>query len=447
MGLLYPRYLFGLRGGPHNGCMRLPRSASHRLSVSIPPTILIAAAVLLSFSSTNAFAASGQLSCDPCRLRFGTIVVGQSENLPVTVTNNQTSSVTVTAITSTDGEFSTSGLSLPVVVAAGQSLSFNVVFAPTVRRSAGGTMTFSSSSKGSNKALVLSVGGIGVSVQSLTSNPSTVAFGSVSVGSTGTVPVVLTNSGTTDIVIVQTDLSGTGFAMSGLTFPVLLSPKQTLAFNVTFTPQSGGAVSGNLIVPNGSLTIPLSGSGTTAQGQLTLNPAAVNFGDVEVGTTGAQSMTLSATGAAVTVTSSSSSSSLFALNGTSFPVTINKGQSISVNLGFTPKVDGSASGTLTFVSDASNSKALEALSGTGTSPQYSVNLSWNASNPPVAGYNVYRSTSLNGTYSKVNSALDPSTAYTDATVVSGQTYYYQATAVNSGGEESGPSVPATAVVP
>jgi fibronectin type 3 domain-containing protein len=66
----------------------------------------------------------------------------------------------------------------------------------------------------------------------------------------------------------------------------------------------------------------------------------------------------------------------------------------------------------------------------------------------VAGYNVYRSTTANGTYSKINSTLDPNAAFTDGTVVSGQTYYYAATSVTSGGMESAPSTPAVqATVP
>jgi fibronectin type 3 domain-containing protein len=44
--------------------------------------------------------------------------------------------------------------------------------------------------------------------------------------------------------------------------------------------------------------------------------------------------------------------------------------------------------------------------------------------------------------------LDPSTAYTDSSVVSGTTYYYEATAVNSSGQESVRSTPpAVASVP
>ncbi len=47
---------------------------------------------------------------------------------------------------------------------------------------------------------------------------------------------------------------------------------------------------------------------------------------------------------------------------------------------------------------------------------YTVSLWWNASTSEVTGYNVYRSSTVNGTYAKINSALDANTAYTDSTV-------------------------------
>jgi fibronectin type 3 domain-containing protein len=71
---------------------------------------------------------------------------------------------------------------------------------------------------------------------------------------------------------------------------------------------------------------------------------------------------------------------------------------------------------------------------------YSVNLFWNSS-ADVVGYNVYRSTTTNGTYLKINPTLEANTAYTDSTVVAGQTYYYAATSVNSTGQESTRSTP------
>ena len=77
-----------------------------------------------------------------------------------------------------------------------------------------------------------------------------------------------------------------------------------------------------------------------------------------------------------------------------------------------------------------------------------VSLSWTASTSPgVAGYNVYRSQTSGSGYTKINSALVPSLAYNDSSVTPGQTYYYVATAVSTGGVESAYSNEASATVP
>jgi hypothetical protein len=76
---------------------------------------------------------------------------------------------------------------------------------------------------------------------------------------------------------------------------------------------------------------------------------------------------------------------------------------------------------------------------TGQVSGNSVTLTWGASTDangtPVAGYNVYRSTSPNGPYTKVNSSLITSNGYTDNTVTSG-TYYYVIKSVDNDGDES-----------
>ena len=69
------------------------------------------------------------------------------------------------------------------------------------------------------------------------------------------------------------------------------------------------------------------------------------------------------------------------------------------------------------------------------------------SSPDVSGYNVYRSASKSGSYSKLNSSLNSDTSYTDTTVASGSTYYYATTAVNSSGQESTYSNLVKVVVP
>jgi hypothetical protein len=54
---------------------------------------------------------------------------------------------------------------------------------------------------------------------------------------------------------------------------------------------------------------------------------------------------------------------------------------------------------------------------------------------------------VGGPYSKINSAVNTSTAYTDNTVTAGQTYYYVTTAVDGSGNESGYSNQVQAVIP
>lgn len=47
---------------------------------------------------------------------------------------------------------------------------------------------------------------------------------------------------------------------------------------------------------------------------------------------------------------------------------------------------------------------------------------------PITGYNVYRSTSSGGTYTKLNSELVTTSSYTDTTIKKGTNYYYKVTA-------------------
>jgi fibronectin type 3 domain-containing protein len=88
------------------------------------------------------------------------------------------------------------------------------------------------------------------------------------------------------------------------------------------------------------------------------------------------------------------------------------------------------------------------LSGTGvTSVQHSAALNWSASTSTVSGYNVYRSTVSGSSYGKVNSSLVSGLTYTDTSVVSGTTYYYVTTAVDSNGSESTYSNEVSAPIP
>ena len=78
---------------------------------------------------------------------------------------------------------------------------------------------------------------------------------------------------------------------------------------------------------------------------------------------------------------------------------------------------------------------------------HSVVLSWTASTSSVSGYNLYRSTVDGSGYTKLNSSLVASLSYSDTAVQSGTTYFYVATSVDSGGDESANSNQASAAIP
>jgi hypothetical protein len=417
--------------------MRLPQSISQPFSARV--FFILVLTVALFALPVWAGTSKQQLTCAPCTVRFGAVPIGQTETEIVVLANGGQTSVTVSAANLTGTGFSLSNLRLPLVLAAGQSVSLNVTFSPTATGWTGGKGTVTSNA--SNSKLQLELAGSGTTSDSLVASPASVSFGQVAVGSSTTVPVVLSNTRSWSVKITAWQMTGSGFSASGPALPFTLNGGQSVTLNLTFAPQTAGISGGSVFVTGPSLSVPLNGTGTTsAAGQLTITPSVVNFGDVTVGTTGTQPITMSAASASVTVTSDASSSSQFVLNGASLPLTIRAGQSMSFNVAFTPTRSGTVSGSLSFTSNASNKQTSESLSGTGMAQQYSINLSWNASTN-VAGYNVYRSTSSNGTYSKINSALDPNTAYTDGSVGSGATYYYEATAVNSSGQESTRSTP------
>ena len=386
--------------------------------------------------------ASDTVVASPASISFGQVSVGSSSTKTITLTNNRTWKVDVSGFQTIGSEFSTSAPAMPLTLAGGQSVTLTVTFTPQSAGMVGGSILFS------DPRLNVPFTGTGTAAAAssqLTVSPAVVSFGSVPVGSTQTQTITMSASGA-PVTVSSDSSSNSQFALQGAGFPLTIAAGQSMSFSVAFKPTSSGSASGSLVfasnASSSSAPESLTGTGTAApaSSQLTVTPAVVNFGSVPVGTTQTESITMSASGAAVTVSSDSSSNSQFVLAGAAFPLTIAAGSSVTFNVAFTPTSSGSESGTLAFASNANSSSAAESLTGTGTATTYSVNLSWNASSD-VAGYNIYRSTSATGTFAKINPNVDANTAYTDSTVASGVTYYYEATSVNSSGQESARSTP------
>jgi hypothetical protein len=288
----------------------------------------------------------------------------------------------------------------------------------------------------------------------LTIGANSLNLGSVSVGSSKTSSLALSDlSSSESITVTQISVTGTGFSLiPAPTLPLVLEAGKSFTLTVSFSPKSVGAASGSLSIQsdaaNSDSAVSLSGS-TPGAAQLAVSPSPMNFGNVLVGDSKALPGTLTASNANVTVSSAAWNGQGYSLSGITFPATVPAGQTVSFTVTFAPQMAGNTPGSVSFVSNASNSPAAETLAGDGTQPAtHSVNLSWDPSTSQVMGYNVYRGTQNGGPYpTKLTSTPQPGTSYADGTVQSGLTYFYVSTSVDSSSVESPHSNQATAAIP
>jgi hypothetical protein len=187
---------------------------------------------------------------------------------------------------------------------------------------------------------------------------------------------------------------------------------------------------------------------TSAKAQVTANPPEVAFGDVQTGHKSTLPVVLTNNGSSpVTITKGQIEGPGFTVDA-KLPIILNPGQNFPLNISFLPNNDGAYSGIISG-SDSSGLVVSVPALGSGTKAGYAVGLAWDASpSPPqIVGYNVYRGIQAGGPYGKINSALDPQTAYMDYTVNASETYYYVTTSVDSSGVESTYSNQTMAAIP
>jgi Abnormal spindle-like microcephaly-assoc'd, ASPM-SPD-2-Hydin len=385
----------------------------------------------------------------PSPLDFGTVTVGSSSSQTVTVSNIGVAEFTLTKISASGPEFTISGLSAPETLAPGQSINLTVVFKPTSAAQESGKILAAINTQGPQK--VGSLKGMG-STSSLSITPSVISFGNVSVGGPITQPLRLTNGGSASVAIASATASGSGFSFSGLTTPQTLTPGESVNFTAEFNPKSAGAQTGTISIETAgpSVDVGLNGVGVSSAAQLVASATSLSFGSVPIGNTPSQQVTLTNTGnTSADISSVSLIGSSYILSETMGKVVLAPNQSTNLIVEFAPKTAGNLPGTVTISSNATNSQLVIQLSGVGAQKgqQQSVALNWDRSASQVVGYFVYRSSEPSGPYAKLNPQASPENSYTDSSIVSGQTYFYVVTSVNSENIESAYSGQASVTVP
>ena len=315
-------------------------------------------------------------------------------------------------------------------------------------------------------SLVLLQGLILVGCASVTphSSPSTSAlslsatsfnFNNVAIGQSATQTLHITNTGAAPLTISSLTLSSTQFSFTGPSLPRTVLPAQNVAYTISFVPTIAGTATAAIQIASSVSTasVSLAGVGAKDSAAVQVTPSSINFGNLVLQSTATQNVTLKNTGDInITISGVTVAGAGFGFSSLSPGYSLTPNQSVTFQVWFRPQTSGSASGNVSILSSSLASPASISVAGAGVTSSssstpsllHSVTLTWGPSASSVIGYRVYRD---DGSGLSPLSAVLTNLSYTDTTVVSGSTYEYAVTAVDSAGGESAYSNEVSAVIP
>ena len=263
----------------------------------------------------------------------------------------------------------------PVVVEAGDELSFTVEFTPTTPGTPE-TATIRIASNDPNAPVVdLLATGTGGTASLETVIADAGNFGNVCLGEFVDRDLVISNRGPCPLSIFDITSSATAFFAPGVTsYPLTVAPGTAIDVPIRFQPTARGPVSATIVIDSDDPASPASVdvSGDAPPPRLVASIAnSGDFGDVCRGCFRDELLTLSNAGhCPLTISSITSSAAEFLVpEMLSFPLVIAPGGDLELTLRFEPTQFGPSAGTITINSDDPASPLTFAVSGetpTGT---------------------------------------------------------------------------------
>ena len=218
-------------------------SAVKSFSIALStPTTAVGTPELKSFScATTSFTGAGKTAC--------TVSMSAASSSALTVSLASTSSAVAVPASAAVPAGSTTA-----------SFTANVAAVGNVQ-----TATISATANGSSRTVAIQLNTSNASAPALTLSTSSLQFGDVSVGTVVTKSLTITSSGNTPVNVKSDSITGSGFSVSGGSFPDSLKPGQAMVLTVHFNPPTGGSVAGQLAISSnaGNQSVSLSGNGTT----------------------------------------------------------------------------------------------------------------------------------------------------------------------------------------
>jgi len=302
---------------------------------------------------------------------FGSVAVGQSKTVSLTVANTGDSPMTITkSKPPTNARFTVlDALDEATVIPAGGTRTLRITFTPTASGPVSDAWIINAGD-GSGVHTV-TVSGTGVAPAHLT-GPDAVAVPDTVLGASGGATVTFGNDGDLPLTISGLDAPGAPFAVTDAPAAgTTLAAGATRAVHVTFSSLTPGVASGALTLRTsaGSRTVALSGNAVTS-GSLSVDPdAGWAFGDVPVGETREGTVTLRNGGPGVlrVLASEPPAGAPFTVLdplpvGTEIPA----GGAVALRVRFAPASATAAASAWRIATTAGGGSRMVALSGRGT---------------------------------------------------------------------------------
>jgi Abnormal spindle-like microcephaly-assoc'd, ASPM-SPD-2-Hydin/Protein of unknown function (DUF1573) len=288
--------------------------------------------------------------------------------------------------------------------------------------------------------------------RAIDATPASIHFENVPIGELYTQMVRLSNTANTRVRITKIASSAPQFEISGVSLPVELEPGANLNFTVGYRPKTASNATANISIETNLSGAPLhlgvKASAAVKETGLSANQMSLDFGVVAIGKKDTKEVELRNDGNTdIAISKISVSGASFGLIGDG-RMRLAPRQKAKVQVQFGPDGAGSRDGAISIVSNAQESPLQIPLAGSGAAMSvHSVELKWEESLTNVAGYNIYRSSEADGSFTKLEASPVTGASYTDMGLAAGHTYIYLIKAVDANNVESADSEQIRVTVP
>lgn len=318
--------------GSDTGCIALTTNASNGPTTN------------LAVSGTGVVPAAPRIAVAPTTLAFGNVTIGNPTPKTFTISNTGTAQLTgaVARATGTSAEYTVSPTSFSV--APGGSQVVTVTYAPADTTTDSGSIAVTSNDTTSPSVSVALTGtGVAAPAPNIALNPTSLSFGTVTVGGSAALAVQVQNTGTAPLDVTQIARCASPATSAEFTWspagPFTVAAGGSTTVTVTYAPTAVGADAGCIAFSSNDTADPVvslnvSGTGQAAAApKIAVAPTSLDFGNVTVGASSPKTFAISNTGNATltgTVARATGTSAEYAIAPAAFSVAAGTSQTITV---------------------------------------------------------------------------------------------------------------------